>query len=152
MRLLQPREFSARLASPYTESALASSEVVLNGQPTGVIMTGAILHAAIEWNSFRIAFFTDDIPFEDTLRIYMLSADMVLVDAAELGVIYSTGVFADLRLQLPDAVTFHFFADTEWRLVLLEDPEFSFPFVSDPTGVSRKLKFSRHFRIEARPV
>ncbi|WP_158568006.1 MULTISPECIES: hypothetical protein [unclassified Duganella] len=57
-------------------------------------MTGAVLEAALEWQGYRIAFFTDDISFEDMLRIYMFDANMALVDAAVLGAMYSTGIYA----------------------------------------------------------
>lgn len=151
MRLLPTSEFSARLASPYTDTELPSSALLLDDKPTGLIVTGAVLEAALEWQGFRIAFFTDDIPYEDMLRIYMFDAGMALVDAAVLGARYSTGTFAELNLQPPNALTFRFFGGTVWRMVLLDEQEFSLPFLSDPCGVSRKLKFFRHFRIEGKP-
>ena len=59
MRLLSNSEFAARLASPNTDTALASSELLVDGKPTGVIVDGAILEAAVDWHGCRIAFFTD---------------------------------------------------------------------------------------------
>jgi hypothetical protein len=151
VRLLSSCEFTARLASPYTDTKLAASELLLDGKPTGLIVTGAVLEAALDWQGCRIAFFTDDIPFEDMLRIYMFDANMTLVDAAVLGAMYSTGTFAELTLQPPNALTFRFFGGTVWRLVLLAEQEFALPFLSDPSGVSREFKFFRHFRIEGKP-
>jgi hypothetical protein len=151
VRLLSTSEFAARLTSPYTETELASSERLLDGKPTRLIVTGEVLEAALEWQGCRIAFFTDDIPFEDMLRIYMFDANMTLVDAAVLGAMYSTGAFAELSLQPPNALTFRFFGGTVWRMVLLVEREFALPFFSDPSGVSRKFKFFRHFRIEGKP-
>lgn len=151
MRILSTSEFATRLASPYTDTELASSELLLDGKPTGLIVTGSVLEAALEWQGCRVAFLTDDIPFEDMLRIYMFDANMTLVDAAVLGAMYSTGTFAELSLHPPNALTFRFFAGTAWRMVLLAEREFSLSFVSDPSGVRRKLKFFRHFRIEGRP-
>lgn len=151
MRLLSTSEFTARLASPYTDTKLAASGLLLDGKPTGLVVTGAVLEAALEWQGCRIAFFTDDIPFEDMLRIYMFDANMTLVDAAVLGTMYSTGTFAELTLQPPNALTFRFFGGTVWRMVLLAEQEFSLPFLSDPSGVSREFKFFRHFRIEGKP-
>lgn len=151
MRLLSTSEFAARLASPYSDTELATSELLLDGKPTGLIVTGAVLEAAVEWQSCRIAFLTDDIPFEDMLRIYMFDANMTLVDAAVLGAMYSTGTFTKLSLQPPNALTFHFFGGTVWRIVLLAERELGLPFLSDPSGVSRKFQFFRHFRIEGKP-
>lgn len=151
MRSLSPSEFTARLASPYTDAKLAASELLLDGKPTGLVVTGAVLEAALEWQGCRIAFFTDDIPFEDMLRIYMFDADMTLVDAAVLGAMYSTGTFAELTLQPPNVLTFRFFGGTVWRMVLLAEQEFALPFLADPSGVRREFKFFRHFRIEGKP-
>lgn len=151
MRLLYTSEFAARLASPYSDTELATSELLLDGKPTGLVVTGAVLEAAIEWQGCRIAFLTDDIPFEDMLRIYMFDAKMTWVDAAVLGAMYSTGTFTELRLQPPNALTFRFFGGTVWRMVLLAERELRLPYLSDPSGVSRKLQFFRHFRIEGKP-
>lgn len=152
MRLLLPSEFAVRLALPYTPSELASSELLLNGRPTGQIVTGQVLEAAVEWEGFRLAFLTDDIPFEDMLRIYMFDASTTLVDAAVLGAMYSTGTFAALTLTPPNTMTFRFFRGVIWRIVLLGKRELAFPFLSDPTGSSRKFSFFRHFRIEDEPL
>ncbi|MCU6500141.1 hypothetical protein LPN04_20315 [Rugamonas sp. A1-17] len=151
MRLLSTSEFATRLATPYTDAALATSELLLDAKPTGLIVTGAVLEAAVEWNGYRIAFLTDDILFEDMLRIYMFDANMALMDSAVLGAMYSTGTFAELSLQPPNALTFRFFGGTVWRMVLLTGREFALPFLSDPSGVNRKFKFFRHFRIEGKP-
>ena len=151
MRLLPTSKFAARLASPPTDTELPSSELLLNDKPSGLIVTGAVLEAALEWQGCSIAFFTDDIPYEDMLRIYMFDANMTLVDAAMLGWRYSTGTFAELNLQPPNSLTFRFFGGTVWRMVFLDGQEFALPVLSDPSGVSRKFKFSRHFRIEGKP-
>lgn len=151
MRLLSSSEFSTRLASPYTDEALATSHLLVDGKPTGMAVTGAMLEAALEWQGYRIVFFTDDIPFEDMLRIYMFDANMQLVDAAALGAMYSTGAFSDLIVVPPNMLTFRFFGGTIWRMVLLSEPEFALPLISDPRGVHRKFKFHRHFRIEGNP-
>ena len=152
MRLLPPAEFTARITSPKQESKLASSELLINGRPTGLIVPGAVLEAAVEWQGCRIIFFTDDIPFEDMLRIYMFSSDMTLVDTAVLGAMYSTGTFADLSLLPPNVLTFRFFGGIVWRLVLLSEQEFAVPLVSDPRGVTRGFRVSRRFRIEGKPL
>lgn len=151
MRSLSSSEFAIQPSSPYTDTALATSELVLHGRPTGLIVTGAVLEAAVEWQGYRIAFLTDNILFEDMLRIYMFDANMALVDAAVLGAMYCTGAFSDLSLQPPDALTFRFFGGIVWRMVLLAERDLALPFFSDPRGVSRKFKFFRHFRIEGKP-
>jgi len=55
-----------------------------------------VLEAADEWQRHRILFVTDNIPFEDYLRIYLLDAHWQIVDSAVLGAIYTTGAFSGL--------------------------------------------------------
>lgn len=152
MRILSTSEFAIRESSPYTDTTSAASELLLDGEPSGVVVTGAILEAAVAWHECRIAFFTSDIPFEEVLRIYMFDDAMQLIDAARLGMMYSTGIFAELEPQPPDTLTFRFFNNSVWRMTLLGEREFAFPVVSDPIGVGRAFKFFRHFRIEEQPM
>ena len=86
MRLLTPSELTTVPASPCADTGLACSELLQDGKRTGIVVTGAVLEAAVEWQNYRIVFVTDDIPF-----------------------------------------------------------------FSDPSGVHRKFKFSRHFRVEGKP-
>lgn len=151
MRLLSSSELSIRLASPYSDTEPATSELLVDGKPSGVIVTGAVLEAAVEWQGYRIVFLTDDIPFEEMLRIYMFDASMALVDSARLGAMYSTGTFAELGVQPPNTLTFRFFGGIVWRMVLLAKREVAVPVFSDPSGVSRDFKLFRHFRIEGKP-
>lgn len=151
MRLLSNSEFSIRPASPYSATEPATSKLLMDGKPSGIIVSGAVLEAALEWQGYRIVFLTDDIPSEDMLRIYMFDLDMALIDAATLGAMYSTGTFADLGLQPPNILTFRFFGGIVWRMVLLAEREVAVPFFSDPSGVSRAFKFFRHFRVEGKP-
>jgi hypothetical protein len=50
-------------ASPGTDTELACSELLQAGKRTGIVVTGAVLEAAVEWKNYRIVFVTDDIPF-----------------------------------------------------------------------------------------
>lgn len=47
---------------------MPQSEIIIDGKPTGKIVGGAVLEAALEWNEFVLLLFTDDIPHEETLR------------------------------------------------------------------------------------
>jgi hypothetical protein len=46
-----------------TDTELACSELLQAGKRTGIVVTGAVLEAAVEWKNYRIVFVTDDIPF-----------------------------------------------------------------------------------------
>ena len=90
-----------------------------------------VLETALEWQGCSITLFTDDIPYEDMLRIYMFGANMTLVDSAVLGSRYSNGTFAELNLLPSNSLTFRFFGGTVWRLILLDNR--SLPCPSFPT-------------------
>lgn len=152
MRLLSRAEFSIRPHRPYTNLTLETSELLINGAPSGIILTGAILEAAVAWQGNTIAFLTDDIPFEDMLRMYMLDVERRVIDSAVLGAMYATGRFDALTLLPPDTLTFSFIGGITWRLVLLQNEEFAVPWLSDPRGVSRPLKCFRRFRLLGKPL
>src|SRR5688572_439708 len=91
-----------------TDTSSPVSELVVNGVPTGKCVNGAVLEAAVEWNSFHLLFLTDDIPHEEMLRVALLNADLDVVDEALIGNPYATGSFSSLELCGTDAVRFQF--------------------------------------------
>jgi hypothetical protein len=151
MNLISSAEFSLKLARPLTDQAMPKSEVVIRKNPTGKLIDGAILEATVKWGDYYLAFLTDDIPHEDTLRIYLFDSHLTLIDSATLGAMYSTGAFGHLTLAPPDRLHFEFIGDTSWTLELLNRDELALPFIADPKGVSRPLGFHRRFRIYGQP-
>jgi len=151
MKTLTPTDVSLRLARPWTENTLAQSEVLIDGENTGEVITGEVLEAAVEWRQHRILFVTDNIPFEDYLRIYLFDAQWRIVDSAVLGAMYATGSFSGLEIRPPNVVRFDFIGGVTWTLELLETARFCLPF-TDPRGVSRPLGFFRRFNIKRRPL
>jgi hypothetical protein len=140
----------ARLPQPNDDEA-PRSELLVDGQPTGRLLNGAVLEAAVQWHDQHLLFITDDIPYEEALRIVLVDASLRVLDAAELGAAYSTGSFSDLSLLPPDTVTFRFMGDTDWTVRLLDKDQFRLPLVSEPRGVSRRLGFSRRFVVDGDP-
>jgi hypothetical protein len=151
MKLISTSDYTVRLVTPPNDETNPQCEVMLNGAPTGTVLEGAILEAALKWHAYTLLFLTDDIPFEDALRIYLLDEKFNVMDSAQIMWIYATGIFSDLDLSEPDAVSFRFFADLDWTLTLLPEPAFALPVISDPWAVSRPFKFHRRFRISNQP-
>lgn len=127
---------------------LPCSEIVLYGIRSGQVVDGAILEAALSWKDCFLVFLTDDIPGEDTLRIYFLDADLRVIDSARLGAMYATGAFRGLQLVGPDEVSFRYFDEVQWVLRVLEQPAFALPMVPDPPGVWRPVRFFRRFDVK----
>jgi len=128
------------------------SEIWLNGQATHQQVPGAVLEAAVQWHDKTLLLVTDDVPYEEALRIMLLDKDMTMLDAAELGAPYSTGAFKNLLLMPPDALSFRFIGDTTWTVTLLAQPGFRLPWFTEPRGVSRPFGFQRHFVVDGQPV
>jgi hypothetical protein len=144
-------EVTTRPVAGAGEDAIPESEVLLAGAPTGRVVPGAVLEAAVRWDGRLLLFLTDDIPHEESLGIHLLDAGLRLLDTARLGGPYSTGSFSSLELTEPGTVRFRFIGDTTWSVELLPRPGFRVPFLSEPPGVSRGFGFSRHFIVRGRP-
>jgi hypothetical protein len=127
------------------------SEIMIDGRPTGKVLDGAILEMAVQCDGFRLAFLTDDILHEETLRIYLLDANLNVIDWARLGAMYATGAFSLTALRPPNRICFHFFGGAEWTLEWRSQPAFAVPIVSDPRGVRRPWRWWRRLRISGRP-
>lgn len=151
MKPLSTEDLAIR-PQPGSDDQLPLSEVVLYGEATGKIVEGAVLEAAVCWKGLFLVFLTDDIPHEDTLRIYLLGPRLDMLDAARLGAMYATGAFERLEVIEPNLVRFEFFGETIWTLELLEDLVFAVPMVSDPKGVTRPLKLSCRFKLYGEPL
>ncbi|WP_211455163.1 hypothetical protein [Collimonas antrihumi] len=85
MRNLASQELTIKIIRDGSASELPKSEIVIDGAPTGKIVSGAILEAAVSWNNFYLLFMTDDIPQEEMLGIYLFDRKLDLVDSATLG-------------------------------------------------------------------
>lgn len=150
MRVLPTSEFSLHLyASPFSDE-MPRCEVISDGQPTGVIIDGAVLETAIGWNNYVLAFVTDNIISQEALHIYLFDADHQVVDSAWLGSIYASGVFSMVEVCPPNTVRFRFLGNMDWTLVLLSEDAFALPYLGDPCGVTRPFGFHRRFKIYAK--
>ena len=151
MKLVHTSEFALRLiGSPLSEDT-PHCEVMLNRQPTGKVIDGAMLEAAIRWHDLLLVFVTDNLMHEEILRIYLLDASLNILDSAQLGWMYATGVFSLQALCPPNTVRFRFFGDTDWTLELFNEEVFAIPFFHEPRGVSRPFRFHRRFQISGNP-
>lgn len=147
MNLLPTSDLSLRIVNEVTDKEMPHSKIVVNGHATSTIVVGAFLEVALRWKEYVLAFVTDDIPFEDSLRIYMLNQQYRVVDSASIGMMYTTGSFTHLELKEPNTVWFQFMGDGTWRLQLLDQRELTIPVIMEPMGVHRPLRWYRHFRL-----
>lgn len=147
MKLLSDDIFSIRLANEASETQPPTSQVIHRGKATGTYLDGAVLEACIQVNDLLLAFMTDDCPFEECLRLYLLDDQLKILDRVTLGRIYTTGIFELLELLEPRTVAFQFFTDRPMSASVLPRKQFRLPFLSEPKGVFRAPGFSRRLTV-----
>lgn len=145
MIILESQEFSTKPTSS------EQSGIFLGNTKTNKNIDGSYLELSIKAGTKYLVFMTDDIPNEDKLHIHLLDESLDVIDSATIGSMYSTGSFRDYNIRDSNTLTFYFIGETEWKVEILENKEFLFPFISLPKGVSRKRAFSQYFKIYGNP-
>lgn len=134
-----------------TDTAQANSEVLIEGQSTGMIVPGKVLEGAIRVDSHRfLLFVTDDVIFEEALTILLIDhSQRVVMERLVIGAAYTSGLFEGLKVSA-DGVSFRFMGDTTWTVKIVESPMLRLPF-SEPHGVSRSPGLRKYLTISAIP-
>lgn len=134
-----------------TDTAQARSEVLIDGNSTGIIIPGKVLEAAIKVDAHRyLLFVTDDVIFEEMLTILLLDLSQGVVEKLTIGGAYTSGRFEDLKVS-PHSASFSFIGDTTWTVKVSALPTLKLPF-SDPRGVSRPAGLRNYINISANPA
>lgn len=144
-------EISIKHFAGRPEGEIPKSEVFHNDHPTGKIVTGAWLEAAIKCGTQYLLLTTNDCAFSETLSIQLLDANFEQLDFAYLWTWLSDGCFSSLHIEEPDKVCFEFSGEYEWTVKILPRQSLRIPLVSEPLGVTRPFGFSRHFVIRRAP-
>ncbi|EPX1411310.1 hypothetical protein ACWWIV_001616 [Cronobacter sakazakii] len=135
-----------------TDLSQARSEVVRDGNNTGVIVSGEILEASVQINEQRyVLFLTDDVIFEESLTIALLDLREGIKEMVWLGNAYSTGYFEALTVTA-DSINFRFIDEYIWTVTVSDAPRLRLPVLSDPKGVKRDTGFKKYMDISVTPV
>ncbi len=126
-------------------------DLLYNGEPVGLSVSGAVLEAAYEGDGFYLLFMTDDVPQEEGLTIHLVGADFKEVETAALVGLYASGVLRDVVVLGPRQIGFSFFGGGPVLLEVLDAPGFRVPFVPECRGVMRPFGFRRRFRLREIP-
>ncbi|WP_077343164.1 hypothetical protein [Pseudocolwellia agarivorans] len=145
MKILDNQKFNTQPISS------EQSAIFLGNTNTGKNIDGCYLELCIKTGYNYLIFMTDDIPNEDMLHIHFLNESLDILDSATIGSMYSTGTFRDYNIQGENTVTFYFIGETQWKVEILENKEFTLPLISQSKGVSRKNIFSQYFKIYGNP-
>jgi hypothetical protein len=129
------------------DDAAPSSRLFHHGRDTGRRLAGAILEASLRVEGGWLFFLTHDVPFEETLEIYLLDAGYALLDRAGVAMPYAAGLFGDLQVLSDRRLRFRFLGEARWHLELLKKPQLRLPLIGEPRGVSRRFGFRRRFSL-----
>ena len=135
-----------------TEISQARSEVLINGNITGIIVTGEILEASDQLNEqLYVLFLTDDVIFEESLTIALIDFREGIKEIVYVGNEYTTGSFEALSITA-DKINFRFIGDYLWTVTVSDTPRLRVPFLSDPKGVKRDTAFKKYMDISTHTV
>lgn len=129
----------------------ATSEVIVGDKPTGITIDGQMLEAAVKVDSDRyILFTTDDVIFEESLTVTLISLSQGKIESLQIGNEYSSGSFEQLSVH-DEYIRFNFIGHSAWVIKVNDSPNLRLPFVSDPHGVKRASGLKTYLYIDAKP-
>lgn len=147
MRIVNENDVYLKIISEATETESPKSEITIEGTKIKLAINGVYLESCIEYDEYYLVFTTDDCPFEESLNIYLLSSENEIIDNATIFWPYGTGSFKLLRVADPNLVQFKFFGEKDWQIKIFNNKRFYIPYISEPSGVWRKINFWRFFGI-----
>lgn len=134
-----------------TDTTQARAEVLMGGIPTGIIIRGKVLEAAIKTDArHSLLFVTDDVIFEEVLTLLLIDLSQGVVEELTIGGVYTSGQFEALKIS-PHSASFRFIGDTTWTVNVSASPTVKLPF-SDPRGVSRPMGLRKYINISVHPA
>jgi hypothetical protein len=114
--------FALQVVTPVAADAPPHSRLLVDGQPVETTLLGACLDAQFVLDGRYLLIMTDDIPYEETMRVYLLNSAFDVVDRLELGAPYTPGILARLSVVAPDRLEFSFSGSDRWQLRIRETP------------------------------
>ncbi len=129
----------------------ATSEVIVGDKPTGITIDGQVLEAAVKVDSDRyILFTTNDVIFEESLTVTLISLSQGKLESLQIGNEYSSGSFEQLSVH-DEYIRFNFIGHSAWVIKVNGSPKLRLPFVSDTHGVKRSSGLKAYLSIDAKP-
>lgn len=123
------------------------SEILVGGAPTGAMVDGAWLEAAVRAGERTLLFVSDDVPYEEGLHVTLHDAAWTLLDRADFAWPYASGVFSDLELLDDRQLRFRCAGDGPVLLRLLALPVRRLWPGAGVRGWRRRFGAVRHFEL-----
>lgn len=130
-------QFSSKLLQDSENSKIPHLQLMRGDAPFGEPLDGALIEDQYQVDTNRfLLFVTDDVPYEETLRVYLIAHDGEVLDALEFGGYLANGSLEGLTVVDQQAVEFSFIHEKRCRLTVQNDSRWMKPLVLTP-GVSR---------------
>lgn len=130
-------QFSSKLLQSSENSQIPRLQLMRGGTPFGGPLDGALIEDQYQVDTNRfLLFITDDVPYEETLRVYLIADDAEVLDALEFGGYLANGSLEGLSVVDQRTVEFSFIHKKRCRLTVQPDSSWKKPLSLTP-GVSR---------------
>jgi hypothetical protein len=119
------RALSGFALSPIAQQnpeASPRSHLLYEGQATGTTLPGAVLEGQFEVGDRYLLLVTDDVPYEEILRFYLLDRSFALLDELELGEPYAPGIVKNLEIEGERELGLSFQGESRWNLRVAPHP------------------------------
>ena len=143
-------EDTLSLVSMPDKDGIEHCQVTLPNGAVTVLLDGKCLEACVATGREYFLLLTNDVPFEETLHVYLVSASGVVLDSASLGACYTPAWVTGLVVLPPDRIAFAFFGDDCWRVTRYASPKRRWlPWRWGPRFVRRPWRCVRYFDLHS---
>ncbi|PCM44932.1 hypothetical protein [Marinobacter sp. ANT_B65] len=138
-------QFSSRLLKSSDDSQTPCLQLIKGDEPFGSPQKGALIEAQYQVDDDRyLLFITDDVPYEETLRIYLIAGNAEVLDSLEFGGYLANGTLEGLNVVGEQSIEFSFIHEKRCRLTVKSDSGWKKPLTFTP-GVSRPGGLKKRF-------
>lgn len=142
--------FSLALQNPAVEETAYQTPraaVLRQGHAVGLAVDGVKLEAQFRVNTDAyLLLVSDDCPYEETLRVYLLNNNYNAIDYARLAYAYTAGVLRDIQIVGDNVLEFAFTGSSRYRLTVHDRPR-HFWNASGGAGEAFRFLSKRHLEI-----
>lgn len=140
--------FTLQPVPPLKPEEAQRSLLLADGRPTPTELVGLELKGQWALPGGFLLLVTDDVPYEEILRIYLLSSSFTLVDRRVLGAIYNPASLRGVEVTGAWTLEFSFWGEERWRLSI--KPLSGLEARTAPRGCFWVLR-RRHLKLERMP-
>lgn len=129
--------FSIRVLREPDSAATPLSQLMISGEDVGQPIEGACLEQQYFMPDLGyLLFLTDNVPYEETLRIYLVDKIYTVIDGLEFGGNMVTGELDNISIKNSNMIEFSFIHNARCRLQINDTPKWCKPLLFTP-GVRR---------------